>query len=484
MKHLIRHKPAFTLLLMLVTSFVTCYAQTNTVSDTARVFALYDLEQIVLANHPIVKQAGLLTEEARTKIQQAWGDFDPTLKSYFGRKTFGDTEYYNNWSSELKVPLWLAGADLKIGYDRFVGKYTNPETRTGTSGLTGIGLNLPIGQGFLMDARRNTLRQSRVMANYAEAEKIKQINKVWFDAVKDYWNWFYAYRQFMLIRDGADLAYKRFLFVKNQTLLGDKPAIDSVEAAITFQERSIQLEKVKVELNNARLLMSNHLWNEQEDPVELAENAIPQTTKLPDSEFYQNQLQTLISNAANAHPELLMLRNKGLQLQLERNYRREMLKPKLNLSASLITSRTDFSSYVPDYYDLRWNNYKLGVDFSFPLFLRAQRGKLQEIRVKQLALQYDVQQTGRQINTNILNSYNSLVAYETQLALQNQSIENQQILLNGELSKFDLGESNLFLINTRETKLIDMKVKMVELITGFQKAVAELYYSVGNIAER
>ncbi|MCE7062246.1 TolC family protein [Dyadobacter sp. CY343] len=484
MKYLLKTKSVLVLLLALVTSPVTCFAQADTVVGTARVFTLHDLEQIVLANHPIVKQAGLLSEEARTKVQQAWGDFDPALKSGFNRKIFGNTEYYNNWSNELKVPLWLAGADLKIGYDRFVGENTNPETRTGIPGLAGLGLNVPLGQGLLIDARRNTLRQARVMVSYAEAEKIKEINAVWYDAVKSYWDWFYAYRQYTLIRDGADLAYRRFLFLKNQTLMGDKPAIDSVEAAITYQERSLQLEKIKVEMNNARLLMSNHLWNEREEPVEVPEKSVPQETEPPGSEFYRNQLETLISYASTAHPQLLMLKNKGLQLQLERNYRREMLKPKLNVSASLITSRTDFGSYVPEYYDLRWNNYKLGVDFSFPLFLREQRGKLQEIKVRQQALRYDVQQTGREINTSILNAFNNLVAYESQLAIQNQSVQNQQILVDGELAKFELGESTLFLINSRETKLIDMKVKMAELVTGYQKAVAQLYYSVGNIGER
>lgn len=484
MKHLKKKKPILPLLSLLVISFASSFAQTDTTSNTTRMFALKDLEEIVLMNHPVVKQAGLLSEEARSKVQQAWGEFDPALESHFGRKNFGNTEYYNNWSNELKVPLWLAGADLKIGYDRFVGTYTNPETRTGTPGLARLGLSIPVGQGFLIDARRNTLRQSKVMVNYAEAEKIKQINQVWYEAVKDYWNWFYAYQQFALIREGADLAFKRFLAVKNQTLIGDKPAIDSVEAAITFQERSLQLEKIKVELNNSRLLMSNHLWSEREEPLELPDSTFPQNAEPPVTNFYKNQVETLIGNAASTHPELVMLKNKGLQLQLERNYRREMLKPKLSLSASLITSRTDFGSYVPEYYDLQWSNYKLGVDFSFPLFLRTERGKLQEVKVKQMALKYDQLQTGREINTNILNSFNNLVAYESQMAIQTQSIENQQILLNGELAKFDLGESTLFLINSRETKLIDMKIKMAELVTGYQKAIAQLYYSAGTSGKK
>jgi outer membrane protein TolC len=484
MKYFKKEKSIVCLLLLLVLSLAESFGQTDTTGSNTRVFALKDLEEVVFLNHPIVRQAALLSEQAQARLQQAWGEFDPALKSQFARKTFGNTEYYNNWSNELKVPLWVAGADLKIGYDRFVGANTNPQTRTGVAGLTGLGLSIPIGQGLLIDARRNTLRQSRIMVKYAEAEQVKQINSVWYGAVKDYWNWYYAYRQFELIREGADLALKRFVAVKNQTLLGDKPAIDSVEAAITFQERSLQLAKSTVELNNSRLLMSNHLWNDREQPLELPDNILPQTIDLSNTNFYRNKLDMLLADAASRHPQLMMLKNKGLQLQLERSYLREMLKPKLNLSASLITSRTDFGSFVPEYYDLQWSNYKLGVDFSFPLFLRTERGKIRENKVKQMSLGYDLLQTEREISTNILNAYNNLIAYESQLAIQAKSIENQQVLVNGELAKFDLGESTLFLINSRENKLIDMKVKMAELVGGYQKAVAELYYSAGTSTER
>ena len=46
--------------------------------------------------------------------------------------------------------------------------------------------------------------------------------------------------------------------------------------------------------------------------------------------------------------------------------------------------------------------------------------------------------------------------------------------------KFELGESSLFLVNARETKLIDRRVKGEELKTKYQKAVAELYVAGGT----
>ncbi|WP_231460204.1 MULTISPECIES: TolC family protein [unclassified Pedobacter] len=448
--------------------------------DTAKVFALDDLQLLVFRYHPIIKQAALLSESAKANVLQSLGYFDPELKSGFGRKLFGNTEYYNKWNNELKIPLWLAGADLKVGYDRNVGTYVNPETRTNGDGLTAIGLSIPLGQGLIIDARRNTLRQSKIMVQYAEAEQLKQINSVWYTIVKDYWNWYYAYKQYQLVNEGLDLAQLRFKALSAQTVLGDKPTIDSVEAYITVQERIIQKEKTAIELQNARLVLSNHLWNEAGNPLELPVDAVPQNVSTLVTRPNPLILDTLLGQAANQHPELVKLRSKGAQLAVEQSYRRELLKPKLNVIGNLISSRTNFNSNIPGYYDFNWSNYKLGVEFAFPLFLRSERGKLREVKIKQQELNYDLQQFGREIRNNIMASYNDLSAYSAQLNVQIESIKNQQILVNGESQKFNLGESTLFLINSRETKLIDMKIKQESMVAGYQKTLAELYYKAGT----
>lgn len=480
MKIYIRKFPALAAVLLVLLISTKNIAQTKAVPDTARVFALEDLQLLVFRYHPIVKQAALLSEQARANVLQSLGYFDPALKAGFSRKLFGGTEYYNNWNSELKIPLWLAGADLKVGYDRSVGTYTNPQSRTSPEGLSGVGLSIPLGQGLIIDARRNTLRQSKMMVAYAEAEQLKQINGLWYAVVKDYWSWYYAYRQFSLINEGLELAERRFKALSRQTAIGDKPAIDSVEAYITVQERIIQKEKTKIELQNARLILSNHLWSGEGNPLELPLDAVPQDVDENIIKPRQSVLDTLIGQADNGHPELLKLRSKGGQLAIERSYRQELLKPKLNVSGTLISNRNSFNGNVPGYYDFNWSNYKLGVEFAFPLFLRSERGKLREVKIKQRELDYDLQQTGREIRNNILASYNDLSAYSSQLNVQVQSISNQQTLLKGETQKFDLGESTLFLINSRESKLIDMKIKREAMISGYQKSLAELYYKAGS----
>ncbi|WDF53333.1 TolC family protein [Mucilaginibacter sp. KACC 22063] len=468
------------LLLVMLLNFAVAWAQNKPTADTTKVFSLEDLRMMVFRYHPIIKQAALFTQTAKANVLQSLGYFDPALKASFGSKMFGNTEYYNHWDSELKVPLWLAGADLKVGYDRNVGTYTNPETRTSLDGLTGVGISIPLGQGLIIDSRRNTLRQAKIMVQYAEAEQVKQVNGTWYEIVKDYWAWYYAYRQLVLSQEGVELAERRFKAVNTQTKLGDKASIDSVEAYITVQERIVQLDKNKVELQNARLLLSNHLWNEEGSPLELPADAIPQMVGVNIEKPSRMVLDTLVQKAANQHPELVKLRTKGSQLAVERSYRQEMLKPKINVSGTLLSKRRSFDSYVPGYYDYNWSNYKVGLDFVFPLFLRSERGKLREVKLKQQQLDYDIQQSGREIKNDVLSAYNDLTAYEAQINVQAQSVKNQEALLKGEMQKFELGESTLFLINSRETKLIDMRIKLESMIAGYEKSLAALYYKAGS----
>lgn len=448
--------------------------------DSTKEFSLNDLQAIVLENHPIIKQAFLLGDEAQAKILSALGKFDPKLESHFARKQFGHKDYYSNWQSELKVPLWLAGADLKIGYDKNYGEYTNPQYYTGRDGLTGVGLNIPIGQGLIIDERRNTLKQAKAMAKYADAEQVKEILTVWFDAVKEYWNWYYTYKQFQLLKNGVDLAETRYEAIVRQTLLGDKPPIDSVEAFIMVQDRKIQLTKLEVELQNATIVLSNYLWDANNVPVELPNYAIPQGIDSTYGDVDKIKINELFDYALNQHPEVLKLQSKGEQLDIETAYRKEMLKPKVDLSGSLLTRRNTFGDYYPGYYDFNWNNYKVGVNFAFPLFLRAERGKLREVKIKRQDVDYDLFQMNRNIKNNITSSYNTLSGYKRLLLQQDVNVTSQQTLLTAEIQKFALGESTLFLINSRETKLIDMKIKREELVTNYQKKIAEIYYKAGT----
>lgn len=449
---------------------------------TPNVFPAQTFYEFIRQHHPIVKQTSLFGEEARQVLVQARGAFDPKLVSHYDRKEFGQDLYYDHWQNKLAVPLWLGGVDLTVSYDRNNprGRYLNPEERTPPSGLTGVGLSIPIGQAMLIDARRNTVRQARLIGEIAEADRIKQVNKVLYDAAKTYWEWFLADRQRQLLTEGYDLANRRFEALRERARLGDAAVIDTTEALITVQERLGQRQQAEVDEQNARLAVSTFLWNAAGQPVDLPATAVPgEPAQVPPDDAL---LQTLLDQAARQHPELLKLDVKIGQLTLEERFRRAMIQPQVLLNAMLLseTPRVDVPYNWSSYYALRPQNHKIGLDFVFPLFLRKERGKLSEVQVKNQQAALERQQAGRDITNTVQAAWNELKALEAQIVVHQKTVANQQTLLRAEQQKFEIGESSLFLINSRETKLIDLRVKLESLRAKYQKALATLWYVAGT----
>jgi hypothetical protein len=139
---------------------------------------------LVAANHPVSKNAKLLSDQARMELMSAWGFFDPKLQATFDTKVSKGDALYGLFYSGLKVPLWF-GPDLNLSFERNSGSLLNPESFTGNGILIG-GLSMPLGNGLVIDERRNAVKQARIIKDLNQWEQVKIINKLLFQAAKDY----------------------------------------------------------------------------------------------------------------------------------------------------------------------------------------------------------------------------------------------------------------------------------------------------------
>jgi outer membrane protein TolC len=67
------------------------------------------------------------------------------------------------------------------------------------------------------------------------------------------------------------------------------------------------------------------------------------------------------------------------------------------------------------------------------------------------------------------------------LALYRETVANYQRLLDAELRKFSIGESSIFLINSRENKLIDAQLKLIKLESSLPKLEAGVLWAAGRL---
>ena len=464
---------------LLISLLLPLYASASTLqSDSSQIFRLNDFYIQILRFHPVARQAGLLDEKAKREIRMARGVMDPQLSSKFYEKELGGKNYFRLWDNSLKIPIWY-GTDIKAGFEKNTGLHVNPENLTPANGLSYVGISVPLGQGLIIDERRAVIRQAKLMKDLAEAEQISMINKLLLQAAKDYWDWMFSYHQRKLYEEGFELADFRFKSVKERVLQGDLPPIDTVEAKMEMQNRKAMLTGAGVMHKNATLVLSNYLWTEENTPLEISGDAlIPDLAAPEQAILLQDSLNTLLDAARTRHPELIKLNVKQQQLGIERRYLADNFKPKINLEYKLlqpgfpVQEESFTSAYIP-------GNNILGFSFNFPLFLRTERGKLQLNKIKQVEISFEQQQSAREIQNQIQAYYNDLLALQEQIHLQEEMVENALMLRNGEQRLFENGESSLFLINSREMKLISYQVKLSELKVKYAQTKAMLTWAAG-----
>ena len=468
---------AVLLLLLLVIHMPPAQAQ---LQDSPQVLTLQDFHRLILQHHPVASQAALLTEQARQELRMARGSFDPVISSKVYRKEYNGKEYYNLWNNTLRIPTWF-GPELIAGYDQTQGEYLNPENGTPDKGLSYAGISVPLGQGLFIDERRAIVRQANLLQGIAEAERVKLINKLLLQATKDYWDWLLYYNEVQLYQESLELADFRLQAVRARVQEGDLAAIDTVEALTAVQERQVMLLQAQLAYNNARLMVATHLWAANRVPLELQETTIPALTGSELASLPLDSMQQILEIAKVNHPDLRKLNLKGQQLAVEQRYAADKLKPKLNVEYNVLQSDFYMNADVLERQYLG-ANYKLGVSFSLPLFLREERGKLQLTKAKQQSNSLELAQTAREVENNLLAAFNDWQALEEQIRLQEQMVANAETLRNGEVIRFQNGESSLFLVNAREVKLMESQLKLYALRAKYAKAKTLLYWAAGEIS--
>ena len=456
------------------------FDQVYQVPDSAILFGVDEFVQLVIDHHPVVKQANLQTDIADNRLKRSRGHFDPKLEADWDVKNFEDKSYYDVLNAGLKIPLWFP-VDLKAGIDRNRGQFLNPENSipdaNGNRQMF-LGLSLPVGKGLFIDERRASVKQAIVFQSMARAEQLKLINKIVYQATKDYYDWYNSYYQLQFLGQSIAIANQIFERVKTDYQFGEAAAIDTIQAKITLQNRQIELMQAQIDYTNSSLKLSNHLWTIDEKPLELSNNTVPPRLidtpeALPSSVYFQ-----LLEMAQNNHPDIRKLNAKIEQLQVEQRLNRENLKPQIDLSYAFLDEPLN-SSGESSAFQLT-DDYKFGLQFSFPIFLRKERGKIRETDLKIKSSQYEVAYNSRSIENEVNAVFQELTQLGNMSSGLSAVVTNYQRMVQAELINIQNGESDFFKLNFQQEKLINAQLKYLKLRTYYEKIKAELYYTSGT----
>lgn len=454
--------------------------------DTITYFTEQAFLQWVRQYHPVIQQANLLTNIGEAYQLKAKGGFDPKISGSLQKKSFDGKNYFTVGDTGLKIPSWL-GAEFKVGYNWTNGVFLNPEQNLPANGQAYAGVKWSLGRGLLIDERRAVLEKAKFLQAANEAEQQAITNDLLLDAGKAYWEWVNAYHNLAIYQEALELAVIRLEGVKSSYLQGDKPAIDTLESTIQVQNRQIVVNDATVIYENSQRYLSNFLWYQNEIPLEISELLAPppyQEITLPALDLNTGEL---VNNLRQNHPVIQQYYLKLKQLEVDRRLQKEQLKPQLDAEFNFLANGFDFVNRPKATTDIGalnaifTENYKAGIKVGMPIFLRKERANLELADLKLLDTNYKLRQKTQELKNKLLNYQDLLNNSRQQVELNRIMVTNYQNLLLAENEKFRYGESSIFLLNSREQKLIAARLKLTKLLITYQKNRLGLVWSLGQL---
>lgn len=421
--------------------------------------------------HPLVKQADLKLNEAQANLMLARGAFDPKIEVDYSEKQFQDKNYYSILNSSFKIPTWY-GIELKAGFDNAEGIYMNPENTLPNSGITSLGISVPVGQGLFINQRMADIRKAKIAQNLNSAERNLQAIEVLYEASMSYANWKRSYDEVKLYETYLKNALIRYDGVSKLIAQGDKPAIDSVEAGIAVTTRKLNLEDAQLKFTKARLELSNYLWYENNLPLEVKEELQPEKT-LAITIKETLQVNELSSFSLDNHPKIKALDAKIDLLKVEKQLKANALLPKMDLSYNYLSEPSTIDQY-------RMEDYKIGLNFSIPIFLRKERAGLKLAKLKIQDTQFSLQFERKSLENKLKSQQQEIISLQKQQAYNSQLVQDFNQLLTAEDRLFGMGESSLFLINSRENTLVSSQLNAIGLENRYFQALLGLYKTMAQ----
>jgi outer membrane protein TolC len=233
-----------------------------------------------------------------------------------------------------------------------------------------------------------------------------------------------------------------------------------------------------IKLNTAKFDISNFLWLQNDSAYFLPQQFVPDTIQFQMTQSVA-ALEQLITQSNANNPSLRSYDFKLQALEVERKLKFQNLLPVLNLKYNLLNK--DYYVFKGLNNSLLENNYKWGIDFKLPIFIREGRGEYRKAKLKIAETNLELSAKRWEIENKIKNYYTETNLLQQQITTAKKAYGNYDALLKTETLRFANGESSLFLVNSRENKLIEILQKQVELTIKYFKAKYAIDWASGSL---
>lgn len=415
---------------------------------------------------PQILEALARTRAADAKRLTAEGAFDTVFSAEGGSRLVG---YYGGTYADAKVvrPIEDWGGQVYGGYRLSNGRFPIYEDKNYTNQLGEIraGAVFSLLRDRMIDERRFGRVSAEADQAIADAERQMVAIGVQRKALDAYLSWVAAGQRLSIYQRLLSLSQERQRGLRRTFEAGLRPRIILTEN----EQQLLRREAMVVQSQQALAAAANSLslyWRDAE-----GRPTIPRPEQLPQS--LPEPMATARPDSVQ-RPDLMVARLRQRLVQDRLTLDRNALLPRLDLQMEVAR---DIGDIGPGGVSRSGNDVRLGVKFSVPLEQRTARGKLMQSQAELDANRTRAQWLDEQIRAEIDGIVITLDATTRLIGLSEQEMQRADDMAVAERRRFDMGASDLFLVNTREESaanvalsLLDMRLRRI--IAGADLAAA------------
>ncbi len=430
---------------------------------------LEDVIDSVYTSYPLLTVAFLSQTVADGDLLSTNGEFDLKLK---GGGTSGPLGFYktNRFGAGVSQPLF-SGGELFGGYKVGRGNFQPwfKERQTDDGGEFSVGIAIPLSQNRQIDARRAALYRATYGREAVQPNIQSQLVEFVWESSYAYWKWVAAGRNYQIAESLLEIAQQRNDGLSKRVDEGDLAPIALTDNQRLIVSRQASLIDARQKLQQAAIKLSLFLRTPDGQPIIPSEDQLP--ASFPEATSIDpDQVEKDIQIAMTNRPELASLELLRKQLDVDLTQARNLYLPEVN--AMLFASK-DTGAAASSLGDKTPFELEASLQLSVPLQRRKALGKIQAIEGKLAQLSVKISFTQDKIATDVQGVYAAMLAAYERILRARESLEFARTMEQAERQKFELGDSDLLLVNLREKATADAAKTVLQAMLDYFQAQAD-----------
>lgn len=511
-------------------------------ADRQQPLTLQEALSMALANNKDIEVARQNVRIAEFDLKGSRGAYDPQFTSNLTLENLSTPAanlFIAGPNGALSTSDYTADARLEGQSGKLGGRYRfefSSKRQSTNSQFTGFNpyyptalaftYTQPLVRGRKFDNSRRQIEIAKKNLSLTDAQFRQRAIETITTVQRAYWDLVFALRNLQIQRDAVRDARTQLEHNKRLVVEGSLAPIDVVaaEAQVAGFEQNLftALEEVGRAENDLKSLIAENrqgdIWSRSlvpVDPVAL----VPPPVSLPDA----------MKAAVENRPELQQMIVAREINEIDQKYLRDQTKPAIDLvgtygviglagnstgtSVNPFSSTADlrarvnllselagvtpplpepptltipsdliggFGKSLQNLFSAQYNNYRLGVQISFPLKNRTAEAQLGRSLVEAERIQTQREKLEQTIQVEVRNALQSLQSADARLRAAVAAREASEQQYESEKRKLDAGQSTVFLVLERQTAFTAARGNELRAQTELNKATAELQRAMGN----